>query len=184
MKYPYQAQNKNEKLKIENCNIFKFIGNCKLKIKILHNQKGFTLVELLIVMAIITTLTTLIFVSLDPITRFAEARNSRRTTDTNSILTAIHEFIIDNDGDVPTGLDTTERQLGICTGTGKTLCSDAADDCLNLSTDLARYFKTIPQDPGEGTSETTGYSVYLDINNIVTVKACQAELEETIEASR
>src|SRR3990172_5335732 len=61
-------------------------GDCWTQVT---KHKGFTMIELLIVMGIMTTLTTLIFVSLDPITRFSEARDARRTTDVNSILTAI-----------------------------------------------------------------------------------------------
>ena len=79
-------------------------------------QKGFTLVELLIVIAVIAILATLVFVSLDPVTRFADARNSRRWNDVNSILTAVHEYIVDNDGALPTGLTSGQSatEIGSC----------------------------------------------------------------------
>lgn len=153
------------------------------KNRAVRNQ-GFTLVELLVTMGIITTLATLIFVSLDPISRFAEARNSRRLTDVNSILTAIHEYIIDNDGTLPAGITTSPKQLGTCISGGGTDCVGAAAACLNLSTDLSRYFKSIPLDPQNGTDATTNYAVWIDTNNIVTVAACSAELAETVEVSR
>lgn len=149
------------------------ISNQKSQIS---KRKGFTLIELLIVMAIMTTLTTLIFVSLDPITRFAQARNSSRQTDINSILTAIHEYIIDNNGSLPAGLTTTEKQLGTCISGGAALCSTAVAACLDLSATLARYLKSIPFDSGKGSAATTAYSVVIDSNNIVTVKACQTEI--------
>ena len=38
---------------------------------------GFTLIELLVVITIISILATIVFVSLDPVTRFADARNSK-----------------------------------------------------------------------------------------------------------
>lgn len=145
---------------------------------------GFTLVELLIVVAIITILAVLVFVALDPITRFSDARNSRRWSDVNSILTAVHEYIVDNDGVLPTGVSTSEKQLGTCGSGGDTICTSAAATCLDLSTTLAVYLKAIPIDPQSETSVTTYYSVVTDSNNIITVSACNAELTETIQVSR
>lgn len=146
-------------------------------------QSGFTLIELLVVIVIIATLATIVFVALDPATRIKDARNSRRWTDINSILTAVSEYIVDNDGTIPSGLSTTEQQLGTCTTGGNTICTTAAASCLNLNSTLAKYLKSIPTDP-DGTASTTYYSIVIDANNIVTVKACNAENGATIEVSR
>ena len=149
----------------------------------MKNKKGFTLIELLVVITIISILTAVVFVALDPVKRFADARNSRRVSDVNSILTAIHEYIVDNGGAIPSGLSTTEQQLGTCTTGGAAACTGAAASCLNLSTPLAKYLKTIPFDP-QGTAASTKYSVVIDSNNIVTVKACATEGGATVEVSR
>lgn len=138
---------------------------------------------------IIAILAAVVFVALDPVTRFAQARNSRRWNDVNSILTAVHEYIVDNDGALPTGLSAgmAVTQLGTAdAGCEDCGCGVAADcgACINLSTPLARYLASIPEDPSGGTAETTGYSVVVDANNIVTVSACNAELDETISVSR
>lgn len=135
---------------------------------------GFTLIELLIVVTILSILATVVFVSLDPITRFADARNSRRWSDVNSILTSIHEYIVDNDGSLPTGLTTSQAatELGTC------------GSCDNLVTPLTEYLKSIPLDPSGGTTVNTGYTVAVDANNIITVAASDAENSETIEVSR
>lgn len=140
----------------------------------MKNKKGFTLIEILVVIAIIAVLATVVFVALDPVTRFADARNSRRWNDVNSILTAIHEYIVDNDGALPTGLTTGQAatELGSC------------GSCDNLSTPLAPYLKSIPEDPDDGNSTNTGYTVEVDANNIITVAASNAENSETIEVSR
>lgn len=137
-------------------------------------QKGFTLIELLVVIAIIAILATVVIVALDPITRFADARNSRRWSDVDSILTAIHEYIVDNDGTLPSGLTTGQAatELGSC------------GSCDNLQTPLAKYLKTIPLDPNGGTAVNTGYTVAVDSNNIITVSASNAENGESIEVSR
>jgi type IV pilus assembly protein PilA len=152
-----------------------------------QSQKGFTLIELLVVIAIIAILATVVFVALDPVTRFADARNSYRWNDVNSILTAVHQYIVDNNGALPAGLTTTESQLGTATSgctaaTGG--CNVAADtDCTDLSTPLATYLKSIPVGPN-GTADLTGYSIVADANNIITVTACGAENGETIQVSR
>lgn len=149
-------------------------------------QKGFTLIELLVVIAIIATLAVIVFVALDPATRLADARNSRRWNDVNSILTAVHESIVDTGGDLPSGLTTgmSVTELGTCTtGNATTECSPASD-CVDLSSPLAAYLKSIPLDPDGGDATNTFYSIEVDSNNLVTVAACNAENSETIEVSR
>lgn len=153
----------------------------------LNNKKGFTLIELLVVIAIIAILAVVVFVALDPVTRFADARNSRRWNDVNNIQTAIHQYIVDNGGELPTGMSSgmAETQLGSCASGGNTLCSGAAAACLNLSSPLTTYLPTLPVDPDtDASSATTGYSVSVDANNIVTVRSCLAENGETVQVSR
>ena len=150
---------------------------------------GFTLIELLVVIAIIAILAAVVFVALDPVQRFADARNSTRISDVNSLLTSIHEFIVDNDGDYPTGLSTSlaEVQLGTagsgCATTAEGNACGATAACLDLIGDLDTYLKSIPVDP-QGSAAETGYSVAVNANNIVTVRACDAESGATIEVSR
>ena len=138
------------------------------------SQAGFTLIELLVVVGIIALLGTVVIVALNPVRRFADARNSRRWGDVNSLLTAVHEYIVDNDGALPTGLATSQAstELGTCV------------TCDNLSTPLAPYLRSMPTDPDGGTAANTGYFVEVNANNIVTVSAANAENSETVEVSR
>ncbi len=137
-------------------------------------QRGFTLIELLVVIAIIAILAVTVFVALDPVTRFADARNSRRFQDVNNTLTAVHEYIVDNGGDLPTGLATNTAATCIGSGTG----------CINLTAPLAKYLKSLPTDPDGGTAADTGYTVAVDANNIITIAAPGAENGLTVEVSR
>jgi prepilin-type N-terminal cleavage/methylation domain-containing protein len=156
--------------------------------KMHSSRKGFTLIELMLVIAIIATLSISVFVALNPVKRFADARDSRRVTDVETILTAIHQYIVDNKGALPTGLTTNmaEVQLGT-SASGCTIstggCNSAAAACVNLNTPLAKYISAIPLDPTSGTAAKTGYDVIVDSNNIVTVKACGGE-NSTISIAR
>lgn len=155
-------------------------------LQILKNQKGFTLIEILVVIVLIAILAGGVFVALNPVERFQDARNNRRYTDVNSYLTAIHQYIVDNDGSLPTGLSapTSETQIGTCGSGGATLCSGAAAACVDLSTPLGDYFDSLPVDPSTGSSATTGYSVTVSSNSTITIEACSAESGETITVSR
>ena len=151
---------------------------------------GFTLIELLIVITIIAALAVVVFVALNPVKRLSDARDARRSSNIETILTAIHQYVADNKGSLPTGLSTgmAETQLGT-SGTACNMtqanCSIAATACLDLTTPLAKYVKSIPIDPGATYSAAkTGFSVTVDTNNIVTIKACGGENNQTISQSR
>ncbi len=156
-------------------------------------QKGFTLIELLIVIVIISTLAVAVFVALNPAQRINDSQDARRTSDVDSILTAIHASIVDNKGALPTAFGTPpllETQLGTgaaldCSPVVNALssCNVAASTaCINPmvgTVNLSKYLKSLPIDPTAGTTydaTKTGYTVAIDANGIVTVRACGAEV--------
>lgn len=151
------------------------------------SKKGFTLIEILLVIGIIAVLATVVIVSLDPATRFQNARDARRLSDIQSILSATQQFIVDNRGVLPDGVDTIERQIGTASSgcvITEGICSANLGSCLNLSSTLERYLKDIPYDPENGSSERTRYTIATDSNNIVTVKACDSGDTTIDEVSR
>ena len=155
-----------------------------------NKQRGFTLIELLVVIAVVAALAIVVFVALNPAQRLKDSRDTRRFSDVDTILTAIHASIVDNKGSLPTGLATSmaETQLGtgasgcaIATGG----CAVVAAACVDLTTPLTKYLKTIPIDPTTTfTAAKTGYSVIVDANNIVTIRACGVEGSTNIFSSR
>ena len=151
----------------------------------MKTKLGFTLIELLVVIGIIAALTTVVFVALDPAKRFRDARNARRSTDTDTILGAIHQYIVDTGGSLPAGIGASASQVGSCTTGGATLCAGAGAACIDLAATLGsnKYIKTNPIDPQGGSAATTGYSVSKDANNLFTVTACLSE-GTTISISR
>jgi prepilin-type N-terminal cleavage/methylation domain-containing protein len=157
--------------------------------------KGFTLIELLVVITIIAALAVTVFVALNPAGRLSNARDARRTADVDSILTAIHEYTVDNKGTLPTGLSAgmVETELGtgtstVCGGVSTGGCTTAAATaCVDLTTPLNKYLKAMPIDP-KGTptwaAGNTGYDVLVDTNGLVTVRACGTEGTNNIYSSR
>ena len=148
-------------------------------------KKAFTLIEILVVVTILSVLAVSVFVALNPGQRIKDAQDARRSTDLDSILTAIHQYIVDNNGSLPTGLTAgmVQKQLGTSTGTPTCVISDvpagcsiaAAGDCVDLATPLAPYLKSIPMDPVAGAATTTRYAVQVNSNGIVTVTGCDAD---------
>ncbi len=77
-----------------------------------ENKRGFTLVELLVVIAIIAVIAAVIFVVLDPVSRLKDARNTQRHQDVNSIADAVRLYQVDTRGQTPPGVDSTWRMIG------------------------------------------------------------------------
>ncbi len=151
-------------------------------------KKGFTLIEILLVIAILSILLVVVFAALSPAARLQDTRNARRWNDVNQVLTALHECVIDNDGSMTTcGLASPTlalSQIGSCVSGGATPCTGAAAACLNLDgdPDLDPYLSSFPLDPGGATAGQTEYAVQV-ANGIITVSACSAE-GQTISVSR
>ena len=168
----------------------------KMKINLFKKSSGFTLIELLVVITIIAALAVTVFVALNPAQRLKDARGARRSTDVDTILTAIHETIVDNKGSYPTNLAAagTVTQLGDgssgCTLAGSGNCAVTSTVCSSIMTgtiNSSAYLKSLPIDPLGGTTYTaskSGYSVIRDVNGIITVTACGSEATTPESSSR
>lgn len=161
--------------------------------KFLPNKKGFTLIELLVALTIVTILAVAVYVALNPAQRLKDSKDARRATDVETILTAVHQSIVDNKGTFPTNLPTTETLMG----TDATGCNISSGDCtltpvacVNLMTgsqNLSPYLASMPfdPDPANGSAGKTGYSIKRDATTgIVTLKACYTDGTTTISSSR
>ncbi len=147
-------------------------------------KKGFTLVEVLLVIVIIAVLTAIVLVAINPARQVAQANNTQRRADVTTILNAISEYSVDNGGNLPTStevaLSTTATNMG-----------SAATD-VEICTDLVpTYLAALPFDPsatGAAYTDCTDYdlqyNVAVDANGRVTVSAPNAQLSETISVSR
>ena len=142
-------------------------------------RKGFTLIEILVVIGIIAILAAVVIVALNPARQFAQARNSQRSSNANTILNAVAQRLADNRGNWPaTGgcpaLPTTATIIG--SGSGN---FDLAA-CI-----VPTYVSTMVTDPTDGASEaSTGYTLFQGTDGRITVDAPYAELSEVITLTR
>lgn len=140
-------------------------------------QKGFTLIELILVIAIIVIIAATIFVALNAGKRLGDANDSKRWSDVNQTLGAIHSFVVDNKGDLPNETSWTNN-VNFVLGTAATGCNTGCGAlttqvaCLNL-TDVTGgdYIGAIPMDPVSGTAAKTDYYIKRT-GGVVTVGAC------------
>lgn len=166
-------------------------------------KKGFTLIELLIVIAIIAILAAVVFVALDPLTRFRDARDSSRWTDISAILSAVRVDQVDNGGDyiaaVASSTAGTYYMIGTDTGGSCVAFAQGSDagecdipinagDCVDL-TGLSSegYLGKVPISPkgtGSWDAGATGYYLLRQTNNAITVGACESENTASISVTR
>jgi len=79
-----------------------------------HNQSGFTLVELLIVIGILAVLMAITIIAINPVQQLQNARNSQRQSDVASIMDGIYQYEATNGKLPPTtaGLSTVGMVIG------------------------------------------------------------------------
>jgi type IV pilus assembly protein PilA len=149
-------------------------------------RKGFTLLEILLVIAAIGILAAIVLVAINPNRQLAQARNAQRRSDVNAISGAISQKIIDeaNAGttNTLTAITTTVAEIYKSgTTTGTTSCTGTPIDMAAIASDagadvVPTYLAAIPQDPSEGSNAVcSGYTVVKDTNNRITVAAPNAE---------
>ncbi len=148
--------------------------------KKIQKKNGFTLIEILVVIGIIAILAAVVIIAINPARQFAQARNSQRVSNLNSILNSIGQRMADNKGLFRATTDT------VCTAamdipatavdrlTAVKIANTGGVDmrpCL-----IPTYISELPTDPSTGVPFNAGvydtqYFVYRDANSRVTVCA-------------
>lgn len=115
--------------------------------------KGFTLIEVLLVIAIIAILAGVVIVAINPAKQLADANNTQRSNDVKALYDALQQYAIDND-DYPAGIRSLNKSedawYWICdTGsmTSAEVGENYCEDLVNLSVLVPKYISKIPVDP-------------------------------------
>lgn len=148
-------------------------------------KKGFTLLEILLVVAAIAILAGIVILAINPAKQLADTRNAQRRSDVNTILSATYQYIIDNSGTVPAAINqsvtcdnTAANQLCKTGGT----CTGITD--LSILTTNQKYLTSTPLDPTGSSANGSGYFVVKSANGRITVCAPSAEQSATISVTR
>lgn len=147
--------------------------------KIFKSKQGFTLIEILLVIAIIAILAAIVIVAINPAKQFRDARNAQRESDVNTILNAASQYGIANAGALP-GPDSADIPTlatgETCNTTGEKICTTDGASCATAGTiDLSQLVSTniivaIPKDP-QATAPDSGYRIAQNANGRVVVCA-------------
>lgn len=151
-------------------------------------RKGFTLLEILLVVAAIAILAGIVIVAVNPAQQLAQVRDAQRRSDVNALSQAIAQYTLKNNG-VPSTLVVSASE----TCTGKTysgqygICKEGVS-CAGTSLDALsadrNYLVSLPNDPTGTDASFTGYVAFKYSTNRVMVCAPFAEATTTISAIR
>lgn len=149
-----------------------------------QKSRGFTLLEILLVVAAIAILAGIVIVAINPGKQLGETRNAQRRADVNTILNGIYQYTLGNNGTLP----TTIQQVATCTGAGNEICKTGGDCTglidLGVLTNNQTYLTSMPFDPSSATTNSTKYIVVKSANGRITVCAPSAEQSATISVTR
>ncbi|MFT7506902.1 MAG: prepilin-type N-terminal cleavage/methylation domain-containing protein [Acidimicrobiales bacterium] len=139
----------------------------------MKKEKGFTLIEILLVISLMAILTSIVIFAINPPKQLADSRDAQRESDVFSIVSAIYQYAADNEGSFPSSITTVETE--IC-ATDALNCTSVID--LSVLTDGEAYLVSAPVDPlcaSTCTSNGTGYFVNLTANGRLLINASSSE---------
>jgi prepilin-type N-terminal cleavage/methylation domain-containing protein/uncharacterized repeat protein (TIGR02543 family) len=161
----------------------------------LNTKSGFTLLEILLVVGIISLLAGIVIVAINPGKQLATVRNTERKSDIKQLNSAINQYYI-SIGRYPASIQSVDTLTEVCdTGTASSTHNIDCDtnDLVDLSILVPTYITSIPVDPqgpltlnpfiktANAATNGTGYYVMKEpVTSKLIVVSERAELGTTI----
>jgi prepilin-type N-terminal cleavage/methylation domain-containing protein len=139
---------------------------------------GFTLIEILLVVAAIAILAGIVIIAINPGKQLADTRNAQRRADVLAILNAVNQYSIDH-GSLPSSIGDG---VGIICRTDFADCTDFID--LAVLTNDEKYLTSIPVDPSNPLGASSGYMIHKTENGRVVVESQYPEQGVLISVTR
>jgi prepilin-type N-terminal cleavage/methylation domain-containing protein len=146
-------------------------------------KKGFTLLEILLVIAAIGILASIVIVAINPQRQLAQVRDTQRISDLEAMYKGLNQYLIDY-GQYPAPI----QSMAIGYEERREVCRQAVSNsgCISLSGDITpTYLAQIPQDPQANVSDQisewgTGYSVVRNSDGTIALVANIPEIESSL----
>lgn len=143
----------------------------------LFRTKGFTLIEILVVIGIIAVLSSIVIVAINPAKQFAQARNTQRTSNIESILNAIGQRMADNKGVFEGDFTISSNNFtcgkipnGFASDISFAMASNTTAETGKLGCLVPTYISALPEEP-----IASGLSYTIELLNNGRVQICAPE---------
>lgn len=152
-----------------------------------NSKRGFTLIEVLVVIGIIAILSAIVLVAVNPSRQFKLARDSQRVSNMNSIINAIHQNMAEHRGVFMCGGSARDIPTSMTVIKSSVTPNDPGDiaSCV-----VPNYISALPFDPSivgsyfnDTTDYMTNYEIFRDTDGRITASST-GELAPTISATR
>jgi len=155
--------------------------------RIKNNTEGFTLLEVLLVVAIIAILAGIVIIAINPGKQLGDTRNAQRQADVTTILNAVYQYALDNNGVVPATITASPTEM--CkTGVAGATCTSSSLIDLSTVTASGKYVASLPIDPQCPTgcnANGNGYKISKDATTgRITVANINVEQGKNISVTR